>query len=118
MLESRLSRVQAYELSENQGRNSSANMAMGDFIAKRFNRPDILKGALAVSAINATIGGLALSSSPGALAAVTGFTFKELDIGIDEHHHVAPGYKAEILMRWGDPVSSRCRSLQCYEPER
>ncbi len=31
-------------------------------------------------------------------------TFSELPHGYDEHHHVAPGYKADILIRWGDAL--------------
>jgi secreted PhoX family phosphatase len=30
--------------------------------------------------------------------------FKEIEAGIDERHHVAEGYDADILLRWGDPV--------------
>jgi uncharacterized protein len=98
------SRAQLYELSENEGRNSSANQVMGDIIAARFNRRDILKGALAVTAINTTIGGLALSTSPRALAASASFGFTEIEVGVDDKHHVAPGYTSDILIRWGDPV--------------
>ncbi|CAD7852981.1 MAG: Putative phosphatase, partial [Olavius algarvensis Gamma 1 endosymbiont] len=30
--------------------------------------------------------------------------FAEIEHGVDETHHVAPGYSADLLMRWGDPV--------------
>ena len=32
------------------------------------------------------------------------FPFKEVAAGVDEKHHVAEGYDADILIRWGDPV--------------
>jgi len=31
-------------------------------------------------------------------------TFEELRKGLDAHHHVAAGYRAVPLLRWGDPV--------------
>ena len=32
------------------------------------------------------------------------FSFDEVEPGVDETHHVAEGYDADILIRWGDPV--------------
>ncbi|CAN5283875.1 PhoX family phosphatase [soil metagenome] len=105
MTERRLSRAMIYEASHNEGRNGTDNPAIGDLIASRFNRRDLLKGVLATAAIGSTIGSLALSTSPRALAAATTrFGFSEIEIGIDDKHHVAPGYTADILVRWGDPV--------------
>lgn len=105
MSEKTYSRVQLYEMSENQGRNVSANPLMGEIIAARFNRRDLLKGTLAVTAISTTIGGLALSASPRAMAAASAsFGFSEIEAGVDDKHHVAPGYNSEILIRWGDAV--------------
>jgi uncharacterized protein len=79
---------------------------MGEVIATRFSRRDLLKGSLAVTAITATIGTRALASSE--TAAKTGrastFDFKEIEAGVDETHHVAEGYDAQILLRWGDPL--------------
>ena len=77
---------------------------MGDVIAARFHRRDLLKGALATTAITATLGPLALAGSRQALAATPSFSFTEIEAGVDENHHVAPGYKAQVLIRWGDPV--------------
>ncbi|MDX2143471.1 MAG: PhoX family phosphatase [Rhodospirillaceae bacterium] len=45
------------------------------------------------------------TSAPG--HAETGgstLTFPELKHGLDETHHVAPGHKAQVLLRWGDPL--------------
>ena len=33
-----------------------------------------------------------------------GHAFRELPAGVDESHHVAEGYDAEVLIRWGDPL--------------
>lgn len=50
-----LSRVQAFEASEIVGRNPSGNPTLGDVIAARFRRRDLLKGALGVAAIAAAL---------------------------------------------------------------
>ncbi|HET7681221.1 MAG TPA: PhoX family phosphatase [Xanthobacteraceae bacterium] len=98
-------RSQSYEASEDTGRNASANPTIGDVIAARFDRRDLLKGALGVAAITATMGPLALVASRHAEAAAGGrFKFKEAAAGVDDSHHVAEGYDVQVLMRWGDPV--------------
>ncbi|MFM9858758.1 PhoX family phosphatase [Pseudoxanthobacter sp. M-2] len=99
-----LSRAQAYEVSEDAGRNVSANPTMGDIIALRFSRRGFLKGSLAVSAIAATVSPLALMAASEARAATPSFVFDEVAAGVDERDHVAPGYDADVLIRWGDAV--------------
>ena len=98
-------RAQAFEASEDIGRNQSANPTLGDVIAARFGRRDFLKGALGVTAIAATVSPLALATS-GAARADNGsrFNFKEVTAGVDANHYVAEGYEADVLIRWGDPV--------------
>ena len=100
----RLTRSQAFEDSENVGRNATANPTMGEIIAQRYSRRELVRGALAVTAISATIGPLALAASRQARAATPSFGFSEVQAGVDPTHHVAPGYRAEILIRWGDPI--------------
>ncbi len=99
-------RSQAYEESENEGRNGSDNPTMGEVIAARFNRRDILRGALAATAISATVSPLALAAAGKARAAggTSAFNFKEVAAGVDEKHHLPEGYDADILIRWGDAV--------------
>jgi secreted PhoX family phosphatase len=98
-------RSQAYEASEDVGRNASTNPTLGDVIAARFDRRDLLKGALGVAAITATMGPFAFATAnPAQAGAPTGFKFKEVEAGVDADHHVADGYDAQVLIRWGDPV--------------
>ena len=110
MTEIQRTRSQAFEASEDVGRNNSANSTIGDVIAVRFDRRDLLKGALGVAAISATIGPLALAApNPANAQGVVGgatsrFQFTEVEAGVDANHRVANGYDAEILIRWGDPV--------------
>jgi secreted PhoX family phosphatase len=98
----------AYEESENIGTNGSSNPTMGEMIATRFNRRDLLRGALAVSAISAATSTLAIAAADQARAqganTTPSFNFKEVASGSDEKHYVADGYDADILIRWGDPV--------------
>ncbi|RUX24979.1 PhoX family phosphatase [Mesorhizobium sp. M7A.F.Ca.US.011.01.1.1] len=94
-------------LEENDGPaiNASDNRTMGEIIAARFSRRGFLKGSLAVSAIAATVSPLALISADEARAAGgSAFAFDELEAGIDDKHHVASGYDADVLLRWGDPL--------------
>ena len=85
--------------------NRSENATLGDIIARRYSRRDILKGSLAATAIAATVSPLALMAADKARAqGATKFEFKEITAGVDDKHHVAEGYNADILIRWGDPI--------------
>ena len=88
------------------GINPTENPTMGDMIAARFNRRDLLRGAMAVTAISATIGteALAADEQPGKSSRAPSFDFKEIEAGVDDTHHVAEGYDAQVLIRWGDPI--------------
>lgn len=93
-------RAGAREASEDVGRNPSPNSTLGDVIAARFSRRDLVKGGLAVATIAAVL-------APRALAAASPrsrFDFEEIAAGVDEFHHVASGHVADVLIRWGDPV--------------
>ena len=98
-------RTSMLEAADGTPHNESANRTMGEIIAARFTRRDVLRGALAVSAISATVSPLALLAADKARAATaSAFTFSEVAAGVDETHHVAEGYDADILLRWGDPI--------------
>jgi secreted PhoX family phosphatase len=94
----------AFEASEDAGRNVSDNPTLGDVIARRYSRRDLLKGSLAVAAIGATVSPAALMIARDAHAAEGPFGFSEITAGVDETHHVAEGHDADILIRWGDPI--------------
>ncbi|MQW88450.1 PhoX family protein [Sinorhizobium saheli] len=91
---------------EDISRNCSANPTMGDIINRRFSRRSFIGGSLAVAAISTTVSPLALLSADEARASggASRFDFKEVEAGVDETHHVAEGYDADILLRWGDKV--------------
>ncbi|GJD61029.1 PhoX family protein [Methylobacterium frigidaeris] len=101
MTQPSLNRSQQAEAAEDAGSNPSPNPTLGEVVARRFDRREILRGGLAVAAISATL-------APRAAAAAEGppetFPFRELPAGADERHHVADGHDAEVLIRWGDPV--------------
>ncbi|CAN7352683.1 PhoX family phosphatase [Rhizobium rhizogenes] len=93
------------EDADGEGHNSTDNPTMGEIIGRRFSRRGFLQGSLAVSAIAATVGPLALVSAEKARAAGgSAFAFKEVEAGVDADHHVAEGYDANVLLRWGDAL--------------
>jgi secreted PhoX family phosphatase len=102
-------RLRASELEDSGdvGVNPTHNLTMGEIIATRFNRRDLLRGSLAVAAISATVGhqALAANEQPAKKASKPiSFDFKEIEAGVDHTHHVAEGYDAQVLLRWGDPL--------------
>ncbi len=99
-------RHEPFDSCEDNPSNPSANDTIGDVIARRFARRDILKGALGVTAIAATTGSLALQAAEKASAAeaVSRFPFKELEARVEAVHRVAEGHQADVLIRWGDAV--------------
>lgn len=93
------------EENDGPGRNLTGNRTMGDIIAARFSRRNFLRGSLAVSAIAATVSPIALITADNARAAgASAFSFEEIEAGVDETHHVAVGYDADVLLRWGDAL--------------
>ncbi|MCZ8374539.1 MAG: PhoX family phosphatase [Beijerinckiaceae bacterium] len=97
-----------FEEAEDQGSNDSPNPTLGDVIAARFDRRDLMKGLLGCAAIAATVSPVALMVAEEARAQAASttpsFAFKEVAAGSDEKHYVAEGYDADVLIRWGDAV--------------
>ena len=99
-------RTSLLEENDGPGHNPTDNRSMGEIIASRFSRRGFLKGSLAVSAIAATVSPMALmlADEARAQAGASAFTFDEVEAGVDANHHVAAGYDADVLLRWGDPI--------------
>ena len=91
------------EQADGPGTNPTANRTMGEIIAARFSRRGFLKGSMATAAIAATVSPLAMMAASEARAqGGSAFSFPEVEAGVDADHHVAEGYDADILLRWGD----------------
>jgi secreted PhoX family phosphatase len=103
--QSRIFKTSQLEAADAEPRNMTGNPTMGELISARFSRRGFLQGSLAVSAIAATVSPLALlSARPARAQEGSAFAFTEIEAGIDENHHIAEGYDADILLRWGDAV--------------
>ena len=85
--------------------NPRTEETLGSVVLKRYGRRDVLKHALATSALGLVFG---LPSNRNgtaeAAAAESRYRFTEVEAGVDRTHHVADGHSSEILLRWGDPV--------------
>lgn len=83
---------------------------IGDVIGQRLSRRGFLGGLGAVSGL-ALAGCTTGQAAPAALEAdaaetmaEAAFRFDEIARGMDGGHHVAAGYDADVLIRWGDPL--------------
>ncbi|NQW09860.1 MAG: PhoX family phosphatase [Alphaproteobacteria bacterium] len=97
-------RGEAMEASDDVPTNPLTQPTIGDVIAERLGRRDVMKGALAAGVLASVGGAAGLFGAKSAEAATSRYVFDEVAHGVDETHHVAPGYDADVLIRWGDPV--------------
>jgi secreted PhoX family phosphatase len=99
--------TQGLENAEFEPTNPTSTPTMGELISRRFSRRGFLKGSLATTAIAATVSPLALLTAEKARAQEgSAFSFNEVTAGVDADHHVAEGYNADVLLRWGDAVTN------------
>ncbi len=99
-----VTRSQRADAADDVGTNRSRVPTIGDVIAVRMNRRDIMKGALGFTAIAATVSPLAMMAGRAQAQTARAFDFEEIEAIVTAEHAVAPGYDADILIRWGDPV--------------
>jgi secreted PhoX family phosphatase len=77
---------------------------MVEIIGARLSRRAALR-TLAVGGAVGLFGGTFTSRfALGAEGSVSTLTFEEVESGIDETHHIAKGYAADVVIRWGDKV--------------
>ncbi|MBM3340589.1 MAG: PhoX family phosphatase [Betaproteobacteria bacterium] len=81
--------------------NPSTTPTLQNVIEARLSRRAALKGIAAVGAYG-LFGCVAPGTSTNARA--SGLTFTESGRFLDETHHVAPGYRVQTVIRWGDPI--------------
>ena len=99
-----VNRSQRADAADDVGVNNPKVMTIGDVIASRYSRRDIMKGALGFTAIAATVSPMALAAGRAEAQGTPSFDFEEIEAGVSEDIVVANGYDADVLIRWGDPV--------------
>ena len=127
MPDENLPRAVAFEAAEDVGANAASGPTMGDVIARRLDRREMMQGLAAAAVLSQLVPARAIAAdaevvrpaAPGtatpAGANGSAFDFPEIAAGVDETHHVARGYDADILIRWGDPVLP---GAPAFDPER
>lgn len=108
-------KAEAFEAFDDIPTNPKPEHTIGDVIARRYGRRDVLKGALGAAVAGALFGPEALRADDAGAPAPDLFPFEEASAGVDETHHVAPGYDVDILLRWGDPLF---QDAPAFDPER
>lgn len=74
---------------------------IGVIIARALSRRGVLGG---IAAAGVTAAAAPFASALARAAEPAALTFSALAHGLDERAHVAPGYRIQVLIRWGDPV--------------
>jgi secreted PhoX family phosphatase len=98
-------RAAAAEAHDDIPKSPESGATIGDIILARYSRREMMRGTLGVAAVAALFGPAALAAGEAkAEATADRFDFEELTAGMDTNHHVAPGYRAQVLLRWGDPL--------------
>lgn len=81
--------------------NDESDSALERLIELRLTRRDILKTTIA----GIVTGGFTRTAFASASApARSSLTFTEIAHGLDDRHHLPPGYGAQVLLRSGDPL--------------
>jgi secreted PhoX family phosphatase len=98
-------RAAACEAHDDIPRSPDHGEMLGDVILRRYNRREMMRGTLGGAAIATLFGPQVLAARKArAEASPDRFQFEEVEAGVDIDHHVADGYKARPLIRWGDKL--------------
>lgn len=85
-------------------RPTSNSQSFRTVLDERLSRRSLLAGSAAAAFVAPGFVGSIFSGSTMAKAATSTLGFTELKRIYDETHHVAPGFRAQVLARWGDKV--------------
>lgn len=95
--------------------NASDNVTIAQIIAARLDRRDFLKNSIAagiLSVLSPAASAFATTQTTDktvadniSAGAESRFNFEEISHGVDETHHIAADHRADILLRWGDPLT-------------
>lgn len=87
-----------------------------EILESRLSRRDALKLVTAAGVYCWSPGSFAsVPATPTAEASAKSmFGFSEIEHGVGDTHVVAPGYDAEVLIRWGDPVLADAPAFDPY----
>jgi uncharacterized protein len=91
------------QIQEIEGTNRSPNETFGDVFRRRLSRRGFLKGALAAAPLF-VIGPSAVGRSRPAAASDSTLTFEPIQLNDLDQVIVSPGYEAQVLIRWGEPL--------------
>jgi hypothetical protein len=83
--------------------NPSANPSFEEILAGRLSRRDVLRGGLVAAGV-AVLGGMTGRGTRPAEAADL-FGFQGVPVSRADQVVVPPGYRADVLYAWGDPIS-------------
>jgi secreted PhoX family phosphatase len=109
-------RAEAAEAHDDIPLSPAGGETIGEVIIRRYSRREVVRGTLGVAAAASLFGPAALAAGPAEAEPLPDrFDFEEIEAGIDETHHLAPGYRAEVLLRWGDKLFS---DAPAFDPRR
>ena len=113
-------RAEAYEAHDDVPLSPRTARSIGDIILKRYSRREMMRGTLGVAAAASLFGPALLASRQRTSARLRPIasSFEEVEAGVDATHHVADGYQADVLLRWGDPLFPDSPRFRSAEPER
>ena len=105
-IDARFAHSPIVEDADDRPNNPTTNELFRELAARRLSRRAVLAGAAAAAAIGSLSGGVSGRALAAAEAAAgSTLRFAEVAQGVDDRHHVAPGYRADVLIRWGDRVA-------------
>lgn len=97
------------------GSNPTESASIREIIEARMGRRHPLKGAAAGAAVG-LLGIILPRPSLRAADSPSTLTLEEIEHGIDENIHVAKGYTANVLIRWGDKVTGGAPDFDISRP--